>query len=146
MGHASVVVEHGDAIAIPLSNASIDVVLSDLPFGRQHGSPMANKILYPRILSEIARVLHREGRAVLLTGVESHEVLLSSAVNSVFTVVATATLPLGEPGAKLVCLGRSVSPPSAFNLKLLKKLCGADMHHILARWRQAVPPLKPVVL
>lgn len=56
-----------DATHLPLPNASIDVVLSNLPFGRQvavEGELSAN---YSAILQELARILRPNGRAVLLT-------------------------------------------------------------------------------
>ena len=62
-----------DGGALPLRDGSVDVILSDLPFGRQHGSVEGNLLtLYPRLLAEMGRVLARgRGRAVLLTGAAS---------------------------------------------------------------------------
>lgn len=56
-----------DASRLPLPDASIDAVLSNLPFGRQvavEGDLSAN---YSAILQEQARILRPEGRAALLT-------------------------------------------------------------------------------
>jgi|HigsolmetaAR202D_1030399.scaffolds.fasta_scaffold00324_11 Predicted N6-adenine-specific DNA methylase len=56
-----------DATCLPLPNASVDVVLSNLPFGRQvavEGDLSAN---YSAILQELARILRPNGRAALLT-------------------------------------------------------------------------------
>jgi tRNA (guanine6-N2)-methyltransferase len=57
----------GDARRIPLPYGSVDRVLSNLPFGKRVGSHLGNQQLYPAALSEVARVLSRRGRAVLLT-------------------------------------------------------------------------------
>jgi 23S rRNA G2445 N2-methylase RlmL len=46
----------------------VDVVCTDLPFGRRLGSESDNRRLYPVVLDEIARVTRRQhGRCVLLT-------------------------------------------------------------------------------
>ena len=57
----------GDARTIPLRDATVDRVLSNLPFGKRVGSHIGNRGLYPAVMREIARVLPRQGRAVLLT-------------------------------------------------------------------------------
>ncbi|KAL3227505.1 hypothetical protein MRX96_004205 [Rhipicephalus microplus] len=57
-----------DVCALPLRTASIDVFITDLPFGKRMGSRPDNRILYPNLLRELARVTRpRTGRAVLLT-------------------------------------------------------------------------------
>ena len=57
-----------DVTCLPLRGASIDVVVTDLPFGKRSGSHLSNRILYPQALREMGRVVRPEtGRAVLLT-------------------------------------------------------------------------------
>lgn len=56
-----------DATDLPLADASVDRVVSDLPFGKRIGSNELNKTLYPAILREIERVLTADGRCVLLS-------------------------------------------------------------------------------
>lgn len=54
--------------SMPFRQNSVDVFVSDLPFGRRHGSKKLNKTLYPALLREMARVAHQGlARAVLLT-------------------------------------------------------------------------------
>ena len=57
----------GDARAIPLRDSSADRVLINLPFGKRVGSHIGNRGLYPAVLREVARLLPRQGRAVMLT-------------------------------------------------------------------------------
>src|SRR5262249_48073919 len=64
---AGVDVRLGDGAATGLEAASIDVVLANLPFGKQFGSVATNAGLYARLLAETRRVLKPGGRAVLLT-------------------------------------------------------------------------------
>ncbi|XP_062593310.1 tRNA (guanine(6)-N2)-methyltransferase THUMP3-like [Saccostrea cucullata] len=57
-----------DVTKLPLKTESMDVVITDLPFGIRSGSKMNNWKLYPNTLMEMARVCRVEkGRACLLT-------------------------------------------------------------------------------
>lgn len=57
-----------DALALPVANGSADVVLTNPPFGKQVEIPGGDAFtFYRQLLREIRRVLHAEGRLVLLT-------------------------------------------------------------------------------
>jgi tRNA (guanine6-N2)-methyltransferase len=62
-----VLLYQGDARAIPLVAASVDAVVSNLPWGQQVSVETDMAQLYAAILSAIVRVLLPGGRAVLLT-------------------------------------------------------------------------------
>lgn len=65
---APVSVVRWDATSLPLRDATVDVVLTDMPFGHRHGSHLSNQKTYPRFLRELWRVLVPEtGRALLIT-------------------------------------------------------------------------------
>ena len=58
----------GDGTATARADASIDLVLANLPFGKQYGSKLDNPQLYEGILRESMRLAKKPGwRAVLLT-------------------------------------------------------------------------------
>jgi hypothetical protein len=58
-----------DATQMPLATASVDVIVSDLPFGRSCLSTSRLQELIPLLLDECARILRpNEGRMVLLCG------------------------------------------------------------------------------
>merc|ERR1711862_373689 len=59
---------HWDCLAPCLRDNSVDVIITDLPFGKRSGSKADNRVLYPRTLLSMARVVRPDtGRAVLLT-------------------------------------------------------------------------------
>eukprot|EP00445_Apocalathium_hangoei_P079380 CAMPEP_0204193270 /NCGR_PEP_ID=MMETSP0361-20130328/61530_1 /ASSEMBLY_ACC=CAM_ASM_000343 /TAXON_ID=268821 /ORGANISM="Scrippsiella Hangoei, Strain SHTV-5" /LENGTH=400 /DNA_ID=CAMNT_0051154453 /DNA_START=26 /DNA_END=1225 /DNA_ORIENTATION=- len=158
-GHANIMasrsgdrvkLELGDATAMSIPDASVDVVLSDLPFGRQHGTVEGNAELYPRLLKEAARVLRPDGRAVLLTGEESSHLLSAGARLAGFTIVAEIPLKFGGAGDDhdciLFCLGRGGSTTEeAFDLvQGGGNLSGAERWNVVEKWRYAMPLLRPV--
>lgn len=58
-----------DASLLPLRTGSVDVVVSDLPFGRQCSSSSKLDQLFPLVVAELTRVVRRDsGRMVLLCG------------------------------------------------------------------------------
>jgi len=61
------IVHQWDARALPIQAASVDVVVSNLPFGEQMSSHADNPSLYGRFFQHLARILVPGGRAVLLT-------------------------------------------------------------------------------
>ena len=57
-----------DVTSLPILSASIDVVVTDMPFGKRMGSHSDNRKLYPAALREMGRVCRLDsGRAVILT-------------------------------------------------------------------------------
>ncbi|OQR73522.1 THUMP domain-containing protein 3-like [Tropilaelaps mercedesae] len=57
-----------DSTGTPLRPCVVDVIVTDLPFGKRLGNKCDNRVLYPALLEEFARIsVPRRGRAVLLT-------------------------------------------------------------------------------
>lgn len=57
-----------DTMRLPLRDASVDAVITNPPYGRQHEAIPGIERLYSRSLREAARVLRPGGRCVVLTG------------------------------------------------------------------------------
>jgi 23S rRNA G2445 N2-methylase RlmL len=59
---------HWSFTQLPLRTESIDVIISNLPFGIKVGTRELNRRIYPRMMQELARVLKSGvGRAILLS-------------------------------------------------------------------------------
>lgn len=76
-----------DARHLPLDPASVDTIVSNLPFGRQVGTTAELSTLYANLVAEVARVLRPAGRAALLT---SQPAPLRAALTSVPTLQIAA--------------------------------------------------------
>ncbi|MBA3947437.1 MAG: methyltransferase domain-containing protein [Herpetosiphonaceae bacterium] len=61
-------IERWDAQSLPLADASIDCIVSNLPWGRQIILDAALATFYRRVLGEMRRVLVPGGRIVVLSG------------------------------------------------------------------------------
>ncbi|KAF9543583.1 THUMP domain-containing protein 3 [Mortierella hygrophila] len=58
----------GDAGAVCWRPGAVDLIISDLPWGKREFSHVYNCKLYPRLIREIIRLLRVNGRALLITG------------------------------------------------------------------------------
>ncbi len=88
-----------NATNLPLDTASVSALSTNLPFGKQIGSPEENKTLYPALLQEWARVVHPGGWLALLT---SERTLLRRSLNRQEGLVADEEIPVlvrGVPSA-----------------------------------------------
>jgi tRNA (guanine6-N2)-methyltransferase len=56
-----------DAAQMPLEDASVDKIITNLPWGIKSGRRADNRRLYPRLIAEFKRVLRPGGKMVLLT-------------------------------------------------------------------------------
>jgi hypothetical protein len=83
-----------DACALPLRSGTVNVFVSDLPFGRRHGSHAANKGLYPRLLRELCRCLVPDGKAVLLA-LDKHLMREATALQPRLSIVSELQVDTG---------------------------------------------------
>lgn len=65
----SIALQQWDAAQLPLADNSVDLVISNLPWGRQIQVDGELIALYQQALAEMRRVLHPTGKLLLLTGV-----------------------------------------------------------------------------
>lgn len=66
--HVGIAWQTWDARHVPLEPGSVGKIITNLPFGKQLGSPAENAALYPELAAEFARLLAPDGRLVALTG------------------------------------------------------------------------------
>jgi 23S rRNA G2445 N2-methylase RlmL len=80
-----------DARRLPFVDATVDCVVTDMPFGRRVGSHGRNRQVYPAVLTEVARVLRPGGRAVILT---LERRLMARLLPALPDLELTSTLPI----------------------------------------------------
>ncbi|HLW70067.1 MAG TPA: hypothetical protein VKS22_05540 [Candidatus Binataceae bacterium] len=97
-----------DGAAIPLPDRAVSRIITNLPWGQQHGSHADNRRLYPRLLTEFARLVRDGGVIVILTG----ETRLMSELTRNGPLRAEKIVRvaiLGAPAAIYVCRKRATS-------------------------------------
>jgi len=65
--HQPLALHRWDAGKLPLADASLNRIVTNLPFGKQIGSVRENQRLYQLFFRQMTRVLRKGGKAVLLT-------------------------------------------------------------------------------
>jgi len=91
-----------DAAAIPLRDASVTKIVTNLPWGVKSGSHAGNLRLYPALLAEFYRVLAPDGTMVLLTA--ETRLLRESLARGRFRIARVFNVTiLGAPAAVYVC-------------------------------------------
>ena len=91
---------------------SVDVVISDLPFGRRSGSKFDNKKLYPDTLLSLARLVRPQtGRAVLLTQDKTSMFQILPRVAKFWTKSKVISTNIGGLTALVFCLTRTDESP-----------------------------------
>jgi tRNA (guanine6-N2)-methyltransferase len=91
-----------DAAALPLRDASVTKIITNMPWGIRSGSHAGNFRLYPRLLAEFARVLRPGGLMVLLTA-ETHLMRELIARDRLKVARVFNVTILGAPAAIYVC-------------------------------------------
>jgi tRNA (guanine6-N2)-methyltransferase len=102
--------ERAGAAALPLDDASVDKVVTNLPWGRRFGSPAENRARYPKWIAEMQRVLRPGGTIVMLTA--ETRLMRELERRGVFTPSSIARVSvLGMPAAIYVCAGPGAITP-----------------------------------
>uniref|UniRef100_A0A8C4NGH6 THUMP domain containing 3 n=1 Tax=Eptatretus burgeri TaxID=7764 RepID=A0A8C4NGH6_EPTBU len=119
---------HWDASRLPLKTGSVDVCITDMPFGKRIGSKKRNWELYPSCLQEMARVCRPgTGRAVLLTHDKKCMVKTLSLVNHLWKKVNIAWANVGGLHTGVFVLRRTPLAHGA----------GKDDMHSTSGWHRA---------
>lgn len=97
-----------DICNLPLRTASVDIIVTDMPFGKRMGSKKRNWNLYPACLREMSRVCRpRTGRAVLLTQDKKCFTKALSGMGHVWRKVHTVWVNIGGLHAAVYLLKRT---------------------------------------
>jgi len=100
-----------DCTNLPLKTASIDVFVTDLPFGKRVGTRTDNRELYPSILRELARVSRPvTARACLLTYDKRSIVKAIASVSHLWKIRHSMFINIGGLKAVVHLLRRTANP------------------------------------
>ncbi|XP_054990795.1 tRNA (guanine(6)-N2)-methyltransferase THUMP3 [Sorex araneus] len=106
-----------DICHLPLRTGSVDVIVTDMPFGKRMGSKKRNWNLYPACLQEMSRVCRPgTGRAVLLTQDKKCFTKALSGMGHLWRKVHTVWVNIGGLHAAVYLLKRTPQayvPPAA---------------------------------
>jgi tRNA (guanine6-N2)-methyltransferase len=94
--------EHWDAASLPLEDASVNKLITNLPWGIRYGSHGENRRLYPRWIAEFTRVLKPDGLMVMLTA-EWSLMRALAARRTLTPASVTRVSVLGTPASVWVC-------------------------------------------
>ncbi|XP_069875136.1 tRNA (guanine(6)-N2)-methyltransferase THUMP3-like [Dipodomys merriami] len=101
-----------DICNLPLRTGSVDIIVTDMPFGKRMGSKKRNWNLYPACLQEMSRVCRPgTGRAVLLTQDKKCFTKALSGMGQVWRKAHTVWVNIGGLHAAVYLLKRT---PQAF--------------------------------
>ncbi|XP_045349600.1 THUMP domain-containing protein 3 [Leopardus geoffroyi] len=101
-----------DICNLPLRTGSVDIIVTDMPFGKRMGSKKRNWNLYPACLREMSRICRPgTGRAVLLTQDKKCFTKALSGMGHVWRKVHTVWVNIGGLHAAVYLLKRT---PQAF--------------------------------
>ncbi|XP_062969675.1 tRNA (guanine(6)-N2)-methyltransferase THUMP3 isoform X2 [Cynocephalus volans] len=97
-----------DICNLPLRTGSVDIIVTDMPFGKRMGSKKRNWNLYPACLREMSRVCRPgTGRAVLLTQDKKCFTKALSGMGRVWRKVHTVWINIGGLHAAVYLLKRT---------------------------------------
>ncbi|KAM5281347.1 tRNA (guanine(6)-N(2))-methyltransferase THUMP3 [Ctenodactylus gundi] len=100
-----------DSCNLPLRTGSVDIIVTDMPFGKRMGSKKKNWNLYPACLREMSRVCRPgTGRAVLLTQDKKCFAKALSGMAHVWRKVHTVWVNIGGLHAAVYLLKRTPQP------------------------------------
>lgn len=102
-----------DTTRMPLKDGSVDVFITDLPFGKRLGSKEINKKLYPQLFSEMTRCVRPStGRIVLLTmdKTMANQCIYSFEIRKYCRLEQTFFVKVGNLNAYLYQLKRNNTP------------------------------------
>ncbi len=102
---------HWDARALPLPDQSVHKIVTNLPFGKQIGTPLSVAQLYRHFFPEMVRVLAPIGRAVLLSS--ERELIEENLPTGPFRVHRTLNLTVLGQDAAIYVLEWANRPPGA---------------------------------
>lgn len=112
---------HWSVSQLPLKDSYIDIVVTDMPFGRRSGRMTDNRILYKQFLLELGRILKPStGRSVLLTYDRRSCNMALQTAGDLYRITKMLGVNIGGLQAAVYVLKRTDTPYEQFKPKAMK--------------------------
>ncbi|KAL6265245.1 hypothetical protein P5V15_002164 [Pogonomyrmex californicus] len=108
------------ASKLPLKNSSVDIVVTDMPFGKRSGNKTYNSIFYKQFLVEFGRVVKLYGRVILLTYDRCNFKEALAAAGDLFWVTKIIGVNVGGLPAAVYVLNRTQISIDSFKPRVTK--------------------------
>ncbi|XP_033191901.2 tRNA (guanine(6)-N(2))-methyltransferase THUMP3 isoform X1 [Bombus vancouverensis nearcticus] len=114
---------HWNVSQLPFKDSFVDIIVTDMPFGKRSGQMMDNRILYKQFLIELGRIMKPlRGRSVLLTYDRRSLSMALQAAGDLFYVTKTLGVNIGGLQAAVYVLKRTDIPYEQFKPKAIKHM------------------------
>ncbi|KAL0107957.1 hypothetical protein PUN28_014900 [Cardiocondyla obscurior] len=109
------------AAKLPFKDSIVDIVVTDMPFGRRSGNKSYNKIFYKEFLLELGRIVKLNGRIVLLTYDRCNFKDALMAAGDLFWVIKIIGVNVGGLPAAVYVLNRTQTSLDRFKPRVAKQ-------------------------
>ncbi|KAK9303574.1 hypothetical protein QLX08_004793 [Tetragonisca angustula] len=114
---------HWNVSQLPFKDSFVDIIVTDMPFGKRSGRMTDNRILYKEILIELGRIMKPlTGRCVLLTYDRRSFSTALQAARNLFCVIKTLGVNIGGLQAAVYVLKRTDISYERFKPKFVKHI------------------------
>ncbi|KAG5307653.1 THUM3 protein, partial [Pseudoatta argentina] len=109
------------ASKLPFKDSFVDIIVTDMPFGKRSGNKSYNKIFYKKFLLEFGRIVKLNGRIVLLTHDRNNFKDALMAAGNLFWVIKIIGVNVGGLPAAVYVLNRTQVDLDSFKPRVAKQ-------------------------
>ncbi|XP_011689457.1 PREDICTED: THUMP domain-containing protein 3-like [Wasmannia auropunctata] len=109
------------ASKLPFKDSFVDIIVTDMPFGKRSGNKSYNKVFYKQFLLELGRMVKFNGRIVLLTYDRCNFKDALMAAGDLFWVIKIIGVNIGGLPAAVYVLNRTQVSLNSFKPRAIKQ-------------------------
>ncbi|KYN20046.1 PREDICTED: THUMP domain-containing protein 3-like [Trachymyrmex cornetzi] len=109
------------ASKLPFKDSFVDIIVTDMPFGKRSGNKSYNKIFYKKFLLEFGRIVKSNGRIILLTYDRNNFKDALMAAGDLFWVIKIIGVNVGGLPAAVYVLNRTQVALDSFKPRVAKQ-------------------------